>query len=192
MNTCNTSVSESVPIETLTSSTSEEAEVKRKGLRVAAKEFYPCSTLSCSVRENETPSSFTGVVSSYRDANSLLPPYPKSSDDAVLMSRVTVPDNVDETGMIDMLGNVSANATSERVAQPAYWSADGPRISMPHSYQFGMLTHTPSASAPLSSAQSDADGRWESSSTDSLDSEQVLWVEEQLRAGNPTSEGYFC
>lgn len=136
----------------------------------------------------------------------------------VVLNKVAIPDNVasNENLLLDFLGEAGDsedlddycdNVQQMRTPKGAYWGAVGPRIPT-HYYtrQIGAasflstsadnLTEYSEDMQPLSSIQSvvDLDHDFEdfdSSFSDSLDSEQIGWVEEQLVAGNPKTDGYF-
>eukprot|EP00796_Vickermania_ingenoplastis_P009073 gene9073-6366_t len=144
------------------------------------------------------------------------PKQPLESD-TVVLNRVAVPDNVanNENLMIDLLGEDDDlldengyywedHTSQQGTKQGAYWG-QGPGVPMVHYSLRHLGDKSVCASTgefneeglPPSSVQSavdlnhDFDDQWESSSSDSLDSEQIRWVEEQLVAGNQKTDGYF-
>lgn len=144
--------------------------------------------------------------------------YSVAIDNNVVLNRVTVSDNVanNENLLLDLLGDGDESEDFDhdldetermRTAEGAYWGADGPQIPK-HFYSrqigatsilstsFDNLTDYNEEMHPPSSIQSvvdlDQDFKdFDLTSSDSLDSEQIEWVEEQLVAGNPKTDGYF-
>lgn len=144
--------------------------------------------------------------------------YSVAIDNDVVLNRVAVPDNVanNENLLLDLLGEGDESDYCDddmdeteqmRTAEGAYWGAVGPQIPT-HFYSrqigatsilstsFDNLTDCNEEMHPPSSIQSvvdlDQDFKdFDLTSSDSLDSEQIEWVEEQLVAGNPKTDGYF-
>lgn len=174
----------------------------------------PLSTLNSKYEQSPVlPTSAAGT-------NQKISPSKESDgfDNDVVLNKVAVPDNVasNENLLLDLLGEGDYSEDLDdyedgeqqmRTAEGAYWGTVGPRIPTDCytrqigaasflSTSFDNLTDLSEDVQPPSSIHSMVDLYQEFDDldptfTESLDSEQIEWVEEQLLAGNPKADGYF-
>lgn len=202
-----------------------ETELRRRGVRVTAKEFYPSSIYLTSPVTDDIPAETIvplNQLSPHSLSSTQVGPAAQPDtrdDDYVVLSNVAVPDNVasNENLLFAFLGQGDelleeseeywgVNEPEKMHTSGPYWGEEGPCIPMHYySRQIGSKSVWTGVQSdnhseinddilPPSSAQSAVDLTYEDcefTSSDSLDSEQIRWVEEQLVAGNPKNEGYF-